>query len=423
MDDVVIRGGHVVTMESVDVPGGDVHVRNGRIAAVGPALEAPGATVIDARGMIVMPGFVETHWHMWNALLRSMSDKGGYFRLIADAGRTFGPEETYYGTRLACAEAAYSGITTVHDWAHNVRSPEHAAASLQALQESGLRARYSYGWPAGLPNDQAMDLADLSRLRAEWSHPQISLGMAWRGPGGSNPAVRVPPEIYSKEIEVARDLGLPVTVHASGPRSAAGQIRAIADLLGPDVQVVHGNAASSEEISILAATGANVSVSPVTELRIGYGLPRTGEFVAAGIPTGLSIDTTVLSGSADMFEIMKLVQMLENGASEDEFAWSARKALELATIEGARALGLESQIGTIRPGKRADLIIINPNTPNIGVLTDPAHLLVTAAQPVNVDTVMVEGRLLKHGGRMDVSDVIAGSRAAFGRVTARFRPR
>ena len=134
MTEIVLRNGYVMTMDAQgDVPDGDVHIADGVIVAVGRGIDAPGAETIDASRMIVLPGLVETHWHMWNTLLRSMSDPAGYFRTSVGLGRVFEPGDVYQGTRLGAAEAIYSGITTVHDWCHNVRGPEYAEASLRAL--------------------------------------------------------------------------------------------------------------------------------------------------------------------------------------------------------------------------------------------------------------------------------------------------
>jgi 5-methylthioadenosine/S-adenosylhomocysteine deaminase len=432
---LVLRGGHVITMDPAagDIPAGDVLVTAGRIAAAGPGLAVPpGTAELDASGLIVAPGLVDTHWHMWNTLLRSLSGEGpGYFRASIGRGRGFTPDDIYTGTLLACAEAIYSGITTVHDWCHNVRSPAHAEAGLRALAEAGLRARFSFGYAAGHPNDEPMDLGGLRRLHRDWGSYRagglLTLGMAWRGLGGSDPRMRVAPEVYRPEIAAARDLGLPVTVHASGPRSAAGQIAALAAgrLLGPDLQVVHGNHATADEISQLAGAGSPVSVSPHSELLIGYGLPRTGEFLAAGVPVGLSVDTTVLTGNADMFSIMKVTQGVTNAVAEHEFALTARQTLGLATLDGARSLGLAGETGSLTPGKRADIICVSPAAPNLGLLTDPVHLLVTAAQPANVDTVLADGKVLKHGGvltTLDPARIGEAAAAALGRVRARADP-
>jgi cytosine/adenosine deaminase-related metal-dependent hydrolase len=423
---VVIRNAYVMTMEPEpgDIANGDVHVRDGAIVAVGTKLSAPGAQVINGSGMIVLPGLIETHWHMWNTLLRSMSgDKPdtGYFRTTAALGQKFEPGDMYQGTRLAGAEAINNGITFVHDWCHNIRGFDYAEADLRALKEAGLRARFSYGAAQAMPNSAGINLGDLERLQREWSKYSndglIALGLAWRGMGGNNPATAIPEEIYRKEIEAARKLGLPISVHASGSRPALGQIDTInkAGLLAKDMQIIHAIVATKDEMEAMKAAGCAVSLSPFTELRIGFGLPQTGEFVAAGIPVGLSVDTVELSGNADMFAIMKLVQNVENGKSENEFKLPARRVLELATIEGARSMGIEDKVGSLKPGKRADLIMVATRDVNLGVFGDPAHMLVTAAQPSNVDLVMIDGRILKRGGRltaMNVAQVTSAAAAA-----------
>ena len=413
----VIRNAYVMTMdEAGDIANADVHVANGAIVAVGQNLKAPGASVIDGNGMIVLPGLVETHWHMWNTLLRSMSgDKPetAYFKTTAILGQKYEPGDMYQGTRLACAEAINNGITHVHDWCHNIRGPAYADADLKALRESGLRARFSYGSSQGMPNNQQMDVGDLKRIKGDWSKISpdglITLGFAWRGQGGNNPATAIPPEVSKAEIDAARQLGLPISVHASGSRPVIGQIDGIAKagLLKNDMQIIHADMATPDEIKAVAEAGASISISPFTELRIGFGLPQTAKFLAAGIPVGLSVDTVELSGNADMFGIMKVTQNIENGISESEFKLTARRVLQLATSEGARSMGIGDQTGSLKPGKRADLIMVDTRAINLGVFGDPAHMLVTAAEPSNVDTVVVDGRILKRHGKLTALDVEA----------------
>jgi cytosine/adenosine deaminase-related metal-dependent hydrolase len=238
--------------------------------------------------------------------------------------------------------------------------------------------------------------------------------------------MHVPEQIYRPEFDAARELGLPVTIHACGPPHAAGQIEALTTegLLGPDVQVVHANCATAAEIGQLADAGATVSISPFSELLIGYGMPQTSELLAAGVPLGLSADTTALTGNADMFAIMKVTQGLANALAGDEFALTARRTLALATIDGARCLGLDAVTGSVTPGKRADLIVVSPAGPNLGVLTDPAQLLVTAAQPANVDTVIADGCVLKHHGALttlDAERIGSNTRQALDGVLTRSR--
>src|ERR1043166_7783520 len=172
--DFVIRNAFVMTMErdTGDIANGDVYVKDGAIVAVGPKLNTPDNAEINGVDMIVLPGLIETHWHMWNTLLRSMSGEKpelGYFRTTAALGQKYEPGDMYQGTRLAAAEAVNSGITFVHSWCHNIRGLDYAEADLRALKESGLRARFSYGGAQGMPNSAGIALADLERLHREWA--------------------------------------------------------------------------------------------------------------------------------------------------------------------------------------------------------------------------------------------------------------
>jgi cytosine/adenosine deaminase-related metal-dependent hydrolase len=403
----LIRNAYVLTMDASlgDLPNADVHVANGAIAAVGRALRAPGAEVVDGTGMLVLPGLVETHWHVWTTLLRSLAgdrQEHGYFPTSRTVGTFYTPADMYAAGRLAAAEAVHSGITFVHDWCHNVRSPEFARESMRALREAGLRARFSYGTPTGAPAADPIDVTDLRRLHREWQQHAngglLTLGLAWRGAAS---------EASLADYRAATELGLPISVHANNYQSTAGGIAALArqNLLNAKVQVIHAVWCTPEEIAALASSGASVSLSPYTELRIGFGFPTAAAFLAAGIPVGLSVDTPALSGNADMFAIMKAIQNVENARALDEFKITARQVLELATIGGARSMGLDRLIGSLVPGKRADLIMVNTRQVNIGVVTEPAHMLVEAAQPANVDTVVVDGKILKRGGELTGVDV------------------
>jgi 5-methylthioadenosine/S-adenosylhomocysteine deaminase len=414
----VVRNACVMTMDSElgDLPCGDVHVRDGEVIAVGTKLAARGAANIDARGMIALPGLVDTHWHMWSTQLRGLSGdaaEGGYFLTKTAFGKVYQPEDMYRGVRLAAAEALHSGITTVHDWCHNIRGPEYADADLRALAESGIRARFSYGYSEDLPLDQSMDFADLPRVQREWFVPAgdglLTLGAALRG-------VICAPEVYRQEWKTARALGLPISVHADASRKRLPwhQIETMfaEGMLGKDVQVVHANNATRTAIDILAETGTSASLSPLTEMRIGFGYPPTAALLAAGVRVSLSVDAVMLSGNADMFAIMKAVQNVETARAEDEFAFPARRALELATIAGAAALGIADRVGSLAPGKRADMILVSTGDANTAPMTDPASLLVEAAEPANVDTVIVDGRILKRRGKLTTLDVEEAVREA-----------
>jgi cytosine/adenosine deaminase-related metal-dependent hydrolase len=409
----VIRRGYILTMDAGlgDIPEGDVHVRNGEILAVGSNVQAPGATVLEGQNMIVMPGFVDTHWHMWTTYLRSMAGdtaEDGYFPLTTAYGRAMQPEDMYYGTRLAAAEAIYSGITTVNDDCHNVRAHEYAEQDIRALDEAGLRANWSYGSYRGVPPGELRNLESVERLHRNWAQYSndglIGLGYSWGGvpaatAAGPAPALAV--ENAKRELETARRLGLRISMHlASREGTPPGQVQAQAEHLGRDMVLIHMLAATPEEMKLVAASGASISASPGSELRIGYGLTKACEFMDAGINVCVSVDTAPLVGNCHMFGVLKLLRNAENAKALSEFKLSTRRALEMGTIAGARALGVDDRVGSLRPGKRADLIMIQTNVITMGVFTDPTRAVVEAAEPSNVDTVVIDGRILKRGGRL-----------------------
>jgi len=428
--EIVLQNAYVMTMDTAlgDISGGDVHIRNGEIVAVAKGLKVPGATVLDGRGMIVLPGLVETHWHMWNTLLRNFAGEKpdqGYFPTAATLGAVMTPDDMYHGARLATAEALNSGLTTVHDFCHNLRSREHADADLRAVRESGLRARWSYGWPQGLPDTQVCNLTDLEAMHRDWPSLSnaglISLGFAWRGMFRNS---QLPREVYRTEFDAARRLGIPISTHVASSENTKGQVEAHAreNLLGPDVQIIHALSVTPAEIEMVAKSGSPVSLSPGTELRIGYGFTKIGEYLDAGVRVGVSVDTVALAGNANLFESLKLIRNIENAKHHDEFKMTARRVLELGTIEGARSLGIDDLVGSLKPSKRADVIMISTEQLNMGVFSDPAHMVVESTQPQNVDTVIVDGRILKRSGKLTalaVNPVLQDAAASFDAVRKR----
>ena len=187
----VIRGATVLTMDPAlaDLVSGDVHVRNGAIVDVAPRIDAANAQVIDGRGMICMPGFVDTHWHLWTSLfrpfIRADVNEVGYFPVSNRLGVHMTPEDSYRSVRLGIAEALSAGVTTVHNWAHNVRSPDHADAELSAMRDTGIRGRFAYGPAQGMPDSQPMDLDGLARVKRDWmpGDGMLTLGISSRNIG------------------------------------------------------------------------------------------------------------------------------------------------------------------------------------------------------------------------------------------------
>lgn len=419
--ELVIRGGHVLTMDPAlgELPCGDVHVRDGGIVAVGPDLRAPGAAEMDARGMIVLPGFVDTHWHLWNSALRALvrgdDARHGYFPVTLGTGPLFTPADSYRSVRLGLAEGLLTGITTVQNWAHNTRSIDHADAELRAMAEMGVRGRFAHGWGQEQPLDQVMDMGGIERLaRNGLPSGRLTLGVAVRTPV-ANPRGAVPIAVVREECAHARSLGLPLTMHA---RPGIVSVLAEHGLLGADLQLVHPQGMSPEECALLAAADTSVTCSPTIEMLYAQatrGVIQFHELEEAGVRQSLSVDSSGASASADFFACMRGLLWSHKQRFGNRQPLSARRILRLATLDGARDLGLADQIGSLTPGKRADIQLVRATDLNIAPAFDPAHALVYSGQPANVDTVLVDGQVLLRRGqptRWDADEIVAEATAA-----------
>lgn len=421
----VIRNAYLVTMDEKlgDIPNGDVHVRNGALVAVGANLSAPEAQEIDGRNRIAVPGFIETHFHLWGSFARGVVADGNfdYFPVMSKLGPVMTPEDAYNSVRLGIAEAIHSGLTTIHDWSHNIITGAYADADLRALRDCGIRARFSYGYSRNLQQkrDQTADLADIARVKREWFGPSndglLTMGFASRGPGDT------PAAVYRKEWEHARSHGLPITQHAGRSIAETKRFRRIEmlyrdKLLGPDVQLIHTYNASPEERGMIAETETHISIAPFTASRLASGLPYLGDLIKRGVQCSLSVDTTTVGGNADMFGVMRLMLQLNHLRSMNVLEVQPRRILELATIDGAKDLGIADRVGSLTPGKRADLILVRTNDLNVAPFVNPSLLLVQQAQPANVDTVVIDGRILKHKGELvalDTEEIIRKAAESF----------
>ena len=427
----VVRNAYLVTMDPTlgDMPNSDLHVRNGALIAVGPNLDAPGADVIDGRHRIACPGFIDTHFHLWGSFARGVVADGDfdYFPVMSRLGPAMTPEDAYNSAKLGVTEAVYSGLTTIHDWSHNIISAPYADADLRAMRDCGIRARFSYGYSRELQlaPERTADLADIARVKREWFGPSndglITMGFASRGPG------ETPPATYRKEWEFARSLGLPITQHAGRSLAEIKKFRRIEilykeKLLGPDVQLIHTYNASPEERGMMAETLTHNSIAPYTASRLASGLPHLGDLLKRGVQCSLSVDTTTVGGNADMFSVMRLMLQLNHLRSMNVMEVQPRRILQLATLDGAKDLGIADKVGSLTPGKRADFILVRTNDINVAPFVNPTLLLVQQANPSNVDTVVIDGRILKYKGdlvALDTEEVIGKAAESFHAVRKR----
>jgi cytosine/adenosine deaminase-related metal-dependent hydrolase len=419
-EDLLITNAYALTMDpSVgNVASVSISIRSGLIESLSePA--TPHRKVLDASGMVALPGLIDTHNHLWTGILRGLVADGSTDRNYNAIKRRFGPhfrpEDTYAATVIGLVEALNSGVTTMHNWAHNIRRPEDADSSLRAHAAVGLRGRFSYGVPEGLPSGSVMDLSDVSRVRQTWfaaaGGPMIDLGLALRGPA------LTPEPVYLAEWELARSLSVPATIHYASYREEVARIKVLQtladhDLLDVTLQLVHALYADSTERSIIRSRNFCVSCAPLASMRHGLGFAPLTDLLADQISVSLSLDTAALAGSLDMFRLMRVLLMAEHARNEDDSGILPTDVLRLATMGGALDLGLEDCVGSLSPGKRADIILVNLDmlntSPNLGKRDeDPTNLLVYSANASNVDTVIVDGRVLKRHGYLTMVDPAA----------------
>jgi 5-methylthioadenosine/S-adenosylhomocysteine deaminase len=413
----VIRNAHVLSMDPAigELLNGDVHVRNGKIISVGVNVAAPGARAISGKGTICMPGFVDTHWHLWASgcrqWYRSADPRFGYFPLSVRVAVAMTPEDSYRAVRFGLVQGLAAGVTTVHNWCHNTRGPAWADAEIQAMRDMGIRGRYSYGPPQAGSNDVTMDLTDLARVKREWfSDPAATDGRLTLGIDSRNVAPgqafrgTITMDMAKRDWGGARELGLPITLH-TGTKDLVFALEK-EQLLGPDVQLVHPMLMVPEEHAILATRGTSFASAPLGETgrTPPEGIIMINELLAAKVPVSLSIDDTV-NYTADFFEMMRVMYKYDRHRLGDkDNLLTTQRLVELATIDGAKALGIANQTGSLTPGKRADLITVRTTGLNATPIGDPWDALVLLGQPANIDLVVADGRIMRSDGRFTSID-------------------
>ncbi|WP_328616287.1 amidohydrolase family protein [Amycolatopsis sp. NBC_00355] len=409
---VLLRGGTVLTLDDTRrvLPGTDVLVSGDRIAAIGPALEAPpGAVEIDATDGIVMPGMIDTHRHMWQTAMRGYGADWTLTQYFVwyylEWGKIFRPEDIHAGNLLGAWEALEAGVTTTVDWSHGLRTTQHADAAADALESVPGRFVLAYG--------------NIQDSPATWTGTPEFRDFVTRRTGGDlgfqlafdvtgDPAF---PE--KAAFEVARELGVPVTTHA-GVWGATGDdgIRLMYEngFMTPETTYVHGASLSADSYHRIAATGGSVSVSTESEQSAGQGYPPTWALRAYGIPVSLSMDTSVW-WSGDLFSAMRStlgadrsrehLEAHKLGETVTHAALRAEQVVEWATRGGATALGRSGDLGSLEVGKKADVLLLkNDASPVSFPLLNPYGHVAFQAQRADVHTVLVDGRIVKRDGRL-----------------------
>ena len=420
---VIFRNGIVLTMDSAHtvIPKGDVLVVDGRIAEVGPSVQAPeGAYEIDADGGIVLPGMIDTHRHMWQTAMRAYGADWTLTQYFVwyylEHGMKFRPEDIAAGNLISALDAVDAGVTTSVDWSHGLRTPDHGEAAFESLANSPGRFILAYGNLAGAPWEWSQDPAVRSIIeRARDDSRMFGAQMAFDVPG--DPGF---PEAAA--FKTARDLGVAVTTHAGvwGATNDTGiELMFANDAMQPGYIYVHAATLNDDSYQKIAASGGTVSLSTESEQTCGQGYPPAHALRKHGIPASLSIDTSVWF-SSDMFSAMRSTvgadRALEHyiahqsGATVTHATIRAEDVVSWATRGGALAIGKLDEVGSLEKGKLGDVVMIkNDYSPTMTPIVNPYGHVVYQAGRGDVNTVLVGGEVVKWDGRL-VSGDLPGTR-------------
>src|SRR3954449_4779159 len=413
---ILIKGGCVLSLDRAvgDFEQADVLVEGKTIKAVQPNISAPNAQVIDAKNRIVMPGLIDTHRHMWQGFLRNVLPDGSLEDYRNVVQRTFGakmvPDDVYAADLISALGAIDSGVTCVLDWSHIGNSPAHTDACIKGLQDSGVRAVFAYG--AGQnESGRVMEIAtakypgDIARLRKQYFSSDDQLVTLYLAALGGTP------EATLSQFKAARDVGARITIHVGvgefGRNALLEKLNA-QGALKSDTTYIHCCTLNDTEWKLIRDTGGTVSIAGYVEMLMGHGNPPIQKAIDTGIRPSLSVDVET-SVPNDFFQQMRTVFSLQknevwarrlSGDKNPPKFLTVREVLEFATIEGARANGLDRKIGTLTPGKEADIIMLRTDLLNVMPINNAVGAVVTSMTARNVDTVMIAGKIVKQNGQL-----------------------
>ena len=430
MGGYIIKNATVVTVDPNlgTILNCDVLIEGSNIIAVGPSLRTPkhDYEVINGTNTIVAPGFIDTHRHTWQTQLRTittdfvLSDYVLALRHIY--GSSYNVRDAYLGNLCGALESIDNGITYLVDHSHIANTPDHADAAIQGLKDSKVRAVFcyaNYANPAweGSYTDRAREeenkdwrLDDLKRVKDAHFASTEPTDLVCFGFAPSEPDI-TPIDKLVDEFNLARSLGASIiTAHISLGKYDPGNaiIRQMEEkgILGPDVLVSHGNSLHDDELDAIQRCGGGISTTPDTELQMGLSSTIAFKAKQHGCHAALGVDICSNS-AADLFPQMRLLlqsqRYLDNERSQGpplNITAKCHEVLEMATLGGARAVGLEKYIGSITPGKLADLIMVRCDSPKFVPIHDPVGALVLYANGSDIDTVFINGERLKSEGKL-----------------------
>jgi cytosine/adenosine deaminase-related metal-dependent hydrolase len=423
----LIKSASIVSMDASlgDFRTGDLLVEGNRIAEVRPDIDLGGGTaeteIVDGTGRIVIPGLINAHMHTWQTGLRGFAANWTlleYFRRMhAGLATLFRPDDIYVGTLVGALNQINCGTTTLVDWCHNNPTPAHTDAAVRGLIESGIRAAFFHGSPKPEPKPGEPHFSEIPHPRREVErllagpladhNGLVTLGLAILGPHYSTL------DVSMHDFRLAREFNLIASMHQGGgpAKTPGGWERLIeAGLVGAGVNIVHGNDLPDDLLQRLVDLGVSFSVTPENEMIQGHGFPITGRLLKRGVRPTIGIDLeSVLPG--DLFSAVRVALSMQRALDNENSRKShgtipatttipTREALRWVTTEGARMLGRDDQIGSLTPGKLADLVVINADDLNLFPVHDPVSTVVMQTSLANIESVMIGGAWKKRNGRL-----------------------
>lgn len=385
----------------------DVLIEDGVVAEVGPRLRVRDAEVVDADNTIVMPGFVDTHRHVWKSLFRNLGGIGPTWGEPASSqeyGASYQPDDVYAATLVGLLGAIEAGITTVVDWADISFDPFHVDAALEAHHDAGLRSVFVYAVPTweGGQEDEKATLRRLAALQANRDNSMTLVAFGSREPEHSHL------DRVSRDFSLARELGMRIHTHAGVDPAQRGVVAELEarGVLGSDVTLVHCSNLDPVDLDAISSTGSMVALTPSSEMSHGIGQPPVQGLLDRKIRPGLGVDNE-WSGQGDLFAQMRAAISLQHATFFDlklagkgglPNLLSTREVIRWATTDGARVAGLETVTGSLTPGMQADVVLLRTDRPNIYPINDPIGAVVWGMDTSNVDWVFAGGvPRLSHG--------------------------
>ena len=420
----IIRGADIVTMDGAlgDLPASDILIENGVIAAIGPSLQALDAERIDASGMIALPGIIDAHTCLWQTVLRGYVPdlwSGTYYSKLLPLRARYTPDDNFNAAYVGGCEMLSYGTTTVVDYCHNIGGPDYAPRSLEALKTTGIRHLFEYSFMTFQPDNfpPAARFEDARRIYDRYHDPA---GITTIGFGVES----IGAEGLPLQLRFARELEAPSCIHVN----EAGTIDKLhaAGLLGPDLLVIHGNLISNPELEAMARARMPLCFTPTADTQ---GTPadvvRRAMERGVDVVFGCDIPCSIASDTLGQLRVMFNVQGFLDGAMERSFSTvpgrrptvrpglpllTPRKLIEAATIGAARVLGMDDRIGSLAPGKRADIVLIAKGPFGESVVDDPCAHVLLQTSPRDIDTVLVDGQVRMRAGVLTGFDAGRASR-------------